>query len=68
MENSSSRNKWAQKIGFITGPAMITVGLIAFSNSNKSPYMAYFLIAFGVIRLCMTVFLYFKQKNQLNNE
>ena len=68
MENSSSGNKWVQKIGFITGPGMIAIGLFALSNSNKSPYMAYFIIAFGVIRLCMTVFLYFKQKKQSNNE
>jgi hypothetical protein len=68
MENSSSRNKWVQKIGFITGPAMIAVGLIALSNSNKSPFMAYFIIAFGVIRLIMTAFLHFKGKNQSNVE
>lgn len=68
MENSSSRNKWAQKIGFITGPAMIAVGLIALSNSNKSPIMAYFIIVFGIIRLGMTAFLYFKGKKQSHIE
>ena len=68
MENSSSRNKWVQKIGFITGPAMIAAGLIALSNSNKSPLWAYFIIAFGVIRLVMTAFLHFKGKNQSNVE
>jgi hypothetical protein len=68
MENSSSGNSWVQKIGFITGPGMILVGLLALSYSKKSPFMAYFIIAFGVIRLCMTIFLYFKQKKQPNNE
>lgn len=68
MENSSPGNAWSTKLGLLTGPLMIGAGVIALNNSERSPYLAYFIIAMGVIRTCMSAFLYFKQKNQSNNE
>jgi hypothetical protein len=62
MEQSNPGNHWSTKLGLLSGPIMILLGLLAVSFSQKNHTMAYVLIAAGVIRLALSAFLYFKNK------
>lgn len=67
MDNSKPGDHWSTKLGLLTGPVMILLGVIALRFSDKSPGMAYVIILFGLFRLGMSMYLYFSQKNNPNN-
>lgn len=62
MDNSKPGGHWSTKLGLLTGPVMILLGLLALRFSQKSPTLAYVIILFGFFRLGMSLYMFFQQK------
>lgn len=64
--NNSVGNSWSTKMGLITGPVMIILGILALRFSGKDHNLAYVIITFGVIRLGLSLFMYLKRKKDIS--
>ena len=67
MDNSKPGDHWSTKLGLLTGPVIILLGVIALNVSDRSQGIAYVIILFGLFRLGMSMYLYFSKKNNPNN-
>jgi hypothetical protein len=64
MENTEKKMPWNTKLGFITGPLMICMGIYLLREQNKS--LAYVFIGLGIARLAMTAWLFWNHPNRKN--
>jgi hypothetical protein len=63
MEQESKTMWLSRNLGFITGPGMIMLGISGLMR-NRNTYLSIFILFLGVVRTGLTLYSYFKKKNE----